>query len=531
MQLFILAMIFSPIVMGILIYAIDHQAFSRGIFLLQLALTAALGTLALEAAPFLRAGTGLLFVAGDWSSRAGIEFRLDRVSSIFVLMTVLAFWYVYLYVWWSRKGDHKFLFFLSMLQGALLGLFTVNDLFSMFVLIELITIACSILITYKKDGISVKAGLYYLLYNSIAMLLFLLGIIFLYQRIGTVNLTLMGELLPQYAGDSGYRWAIALIFSAFCLKSAIFPVYSWLPLAHASAPASVSALLSGLVVKSGLFILLRLGALVFIPGVRELLLILGIISGLFGAAMAFCQSDIKRILAYHTISQVGLIVIGLSVPNNGAEMGALLHIFNHFLFKSLLFLCAGTLITITGERHVGKIRGVFKGNPVLGICMAVGILGITGAPLFNGSISKALIMGTSSIPLAKLLILLINAGTVLSFVKLAAVLTGPRTSAGYPVDARIASPIFMAALVILSYPAEWMLIAGSSQAHLLPVIGHFFSETVKYLLMVMAAVGIYNWAYLPNNQQFKRFDSTKYSFHRGVGILTVFLAFLSLVLV
>lgn len=531
MQPLILSMIFAPIILGILIYAIDRTTFSRGVFVLQGIITALFALIIELALPSLQGGESLSFVAGNWSNQAGIEFRLDRVSLTFVFMTVLAFWYVYLYVWWSQNKDHKFLFFLSMLQGALMALFMVNDLFSMFVMIELITITCSILITYKKDGVSVKAGLYYLLYNSIAMLLFLLGIVFIYLQVGTVNLTLMGEALPQLSKGPVYPWAVALIFSAFCLKSALFPVFSWLPLAHASAPASVSALLSGLVVKSGLFILIRLGALMFIPGVKELLLILGLASGLFGVVMAVMQTDIKRILAYHTISQVGLMVIGLSNPAEGAQVGALLHIFNHFLFKSLLFLCAGTIITLYGERHIGKIQGVFRNNRALGIAMVIGMLGITGAPLFNGSLSKALIIGTASSSLVALGIHVINAGTLLSFVKLSTVLVGPGSPAVKPLDLRIVSPVFMGAVVLLSYPAEWFLLAGGAQAELIHGGFTLLLDMGKYFFSAGGALAFYRWVYLPNRLRFKRFDGIQYSFHRGVGILTVFLAFLTLILV
>lgn len=517
--------------MGILIYAIDRISFSRGLFLLQLLLTIAVGALSWQSMPALWDGMGLLMVAGNWSRLSGIEFRIDRVSIIFMFMTVLAFWYVYLYVWWSRKGDHKFFFFLSMLQGSLLALFMVNDLFSIYVLLEFITISCSILITYKKDGVSVKAGLYYLLNNSIAMLLFLLGIMFIYMVFGTLNLTLIASALPQYANDPGYRWGIALMLSAICLKSAIFPVFSWLPLAHASAPASVSALLSGLVVKSGIFILLRLGAMIFIPGVQELLLILGLTSGLFGAGMAFLQTDIKRILAYHTISQVGLIVVGLSSPGTASEVGALLHIFNHFLFKSLLFLCAGTIITITGERKISRIRGIFQQNRTLGLSMMVGILGITGAPFFNGSISKAMIKGSFMGYQTGPLLFLINAGTILSFVKLSTILFGHRIGTISPSDSRIVSPALVAALVILSYPAELLLLAWLPETVLLTASGNPHIDFLKYTLMVTGAITVYRFIYIPNMMRLKRFESVRYSFHQGVGILVIFLAFISLIVI
>lgn len=531
MEPYLLLFIFSPIVMGILIYAIDRVAFSRGLFLLQAALSLAYAALSWQVYPVLYENRALHFVAGGWSPQAGIAFRVDRVSMLFIFMTVLAFWYAYLYTWWSRQKDHKFLFFLSLLQGALFALFLVNDLFSMFVLIELITVTCSILITYKKDGLSIKAGLYYLLYNSIAMLLLFLGIIFIYMQAGTLNISLIYAAGPDIAADPGYRWGIVLVFAAFCLKSALFPVFGWLPLAHASAPASVSALLSGLVVKSGLFIMLRLGALVFIPGVREVLLILGLISGIFGSAMAFCQTDIKRLLSYSTISQVGLITVGLSASGSQDQLGALLHIFNHFLFKSLLFLCAGVIISITGERSISRIRGLYRQSPALAVSVIIGILGITGAPFFNGSISKALITAGVGGGVAESLLFIINAGTILSFVKLGTVLTGAKRCTQCPTDARIISVFLMAVMVLLSYPSELLLLSMLPEPLYSLNLTDMAKETAKYMLLMAGSVLFYRRVYLPHGHYFTKFEGLTYSFHRGVGILTLLLAVLSLLLV
>lgn len=528
-MLLLLVMIFSPIIIGILIYAVDNVFFSRSVFLLQAGMTMMTGVLIKG---FFDAGmVSWSVVAGNWASQIGVEFVVDRISVLFVLMTVIAFWYVYLYVWWSRKGDHKFLFFLSMLQGALVALFLANDLFTMFVLIEFITITCSILITYKKDGTSVKAGLYYLLYNSIAMLLFLLGLIFVYMQAGTLNITLIESGIGYHVSAMSYRWGIVLIVSAFCLKSAVFPVFSWLPLAHSAAPASVSALLSGLVVKTGLFILLRLGLVVFIPGVTQLLLILGLISGIFGAFMAFAQSDIKKVLAYHTISQVGLIIVGLSTGERVGEIGALLHVFNHFLFKSLLFLCAGTLITWTGHRGIAEIRGVIRKCPLLGWAMLTGILAITGAPFFNGSISKDLIYQSASGAVVQSLLVLINIGTILSFTKVAAILIGPDDGPSYPKDARIWSSVFLAACVLATYPVEAYLLSA-----VIPLPAQIkavspFVAVGKYFMTVGFAIGVYKLLYLPNRLLLKRLDSVRYSFKLGVGVFIVFVSVLSVILV
>ena len=162
-------------------------------------------------------------------------------------------------------------------------------------------------------------------------------------------------------------------------------------------------------------------------------LALGIITGMAGWIIAVSQKDIKLILAYHTISQLGLILIGISLGGT-SRWGAVYHIMNHAVFKSLLFLSAGMIVDTYHTRNIYQIRGVFRTMPVVSIATMAAILGITGAPLFNGSISKYLIQSAEINKAAEIAILLINGGTVLSFVKYALIFFGKPTE---PVTAAI----------------------------------------------------------------------------------------------
>ncbi|MBN2897358.1 MAG: hypothetical protein JXO44_01180 [Clostridia bacterium] len=485
MYYILLSIIFVPLILAILFYLVNKPQFNSMVFLFQVLQTFFVYVLSRSVI----AGESLSYVIGQWPMGIGIELRLDWLSLIFVGMTTLGFWAAYLYCWEEKCRDAKYFFFITFLQGSLVALFLVYDLFSMFILLELVTILGSILITYKKDGYAVKAGLFYLLYNSFGMTIFLVGVIILYISSGSLNMTVAGEIAQGLSQQVHIRFAVACFFVAFSLKSALVPVYTWLPIAHSSAPSSVSALLSGLMVKIGLYGFMRLHGVFSGPFLSQSLMIVGISTALLGVGFAVLQTDIKRILAYHTISQVGLMVVGISSGMEKGMYGGLLHMVNHFAFKTLLFLCAGILITNTGERHIKKIRGVMASNPFLGIAIVIGILGITGAPFFNGSISKYIIKKSVEGTFVTYGLYLVNFGTLVSFIKFGQVLGGPSR---YPFSiewVKSLSIALVATLVLAMFPIG--IVMGGRILH-----GEFFSyynllkESGIYLIMA-----IFGWQF------------------------------------
>lgn len=418
MLLIILSLIFAPIVFAIGVYITQNVKFNRLIFLLQ----------AFQTVMFLRllylwrsSGT-IMFNLGGWQDGIAIELKLGDINMLFLAMVSISFWYVLFYVWEKRKDDHKFLFFTLFLQGSLYAMFCVNDLFTMYILLELNTIISSILIIYKKDGESIRAGFYYLIYNSLAMSIYFLGVIIMYIKFGTLNITMITANAHLYQSQAIFKFAIGLFIAAFAMKSAIVPLFSWLPIAHGSAPSSISAILSGLIVKTGVYGLMLTLSIFKSNELCNLLFVLGVLTSIVGFLYAITQLDIKKILAYHTVSQVGLIIIGISAYNEVANLGALLHIFNHFLFKSLLFLCAGAIISASSERNIKHIHSVFRKSKTISFGLIVGMLAITGMPLFNGYIGKTMIKAGDYMIDARLIFHIINMGTVISFVKLSTIL-------------------------------------------------------------------------------------------------------------
>lgn len=358
----------------------------------------------------------------------GITLFCDLTASIFLMLICFLFLCYFFYSAIRDRALERFNFFLTTLQSLLILIILSKDLFNIFIAIEVATIVNSILIMFKKESRSIYDGLVYLLTNNLGMLFFLMGTGLIYRQFGVLDISVISSMMTGVAGRT-MLLPFAFIMTGVMLKCAIVPLHMWLPHAHGTpgAPTIVSAILSGLYVKGGIYLFIRMREM-FLPAVNMdlLFVIIGVITAFGGIFFAIMQKDIKLILAYHTISQIGLIIFGLCLNNVYAYAGAMLHIINHALFKSLLFLVSGIIIEKYGTRNIREIRGVLKTNPILGFAVIAGILGITGAPLFNGSISKYFILSGTEIFAFELLINLINFGTILSFVKFGQILFGKK---------------------------------------------------------------------------------------------------------
>ncbi len=414
-------LIFIPILASIVIYLFHNKYLNYLVFVVQILITA----LTLIFYRSFEVNTTKTLVFGSWSQNIGIALKNDHLSLLFMLLTVLIWWAILIYSWNKRKHDYKFLFFLIFLEGCFFGLIQTNDLFNLFVFIEIITILSTILILYKKDGFSVRAGLYYLLFNSVGMIFFLIGLIFLYNTNGTLNMDLIAQRIVAVRGSDSILFSYVFIMVAVGVKSAFFPVYNWLPKAHSAAPTAISALLSGLLVKSGLYAFIRLNNMYGLTMFSDFFFYLGFFTAISGAIFAICQKDLKQLLAFSTISQIGVILVGLSSFTGTAFVGGVFHIVNHALIKSLLFLGAGVIIKNYSKLKITEIRGVFKTLPVTSSLMIIAMISLTGVPLMNGFISKSLIKyGLQASPYKLAMFHILNLGTAVLLFKLAQIFYG-----------------------------------------------------------------------------------------------------------
>lgn len=450
----------------------------------------------------------IYLVFGAYNDRFVITFFVDETSALFIGLTVLMFSVIMLYAYASMKHETKFYFFLLFLEAVFIGLLSTNDLFNLFVFLELTTLLVTILIVYKKNESAFKAGLHYLLISSLAAMLFLLGSMFIYYTFGTLNIQMIrAELTPTLLAQPSIQLAYTLIMSGVFVKAAFFPVYSWLPKAHGVATSSVSALLSGLIVKGAIYLIIRLHLQMFgAPyDFSEVIFWLGVLSSLGGALFAMSQKDLKQVLAFHTISQVGLLMMGLMSPHENSYAGGLLHVFNHAFFKGLLFLVAGAIIEHYQTKKISDIHGLWKTMPGISFLLVIGILAITGAPMFNGYVSKSLIKYAFKMDDFKMIFFhLINIFTIISFTKLLRMLPGKKVQTYRPA---IVQWIAMGSLAIMimviglgySWVGEYFFNRAWTNVQLLDVqpwldyVGYALVGFISYTLFIKPDRSFLQW--------------------------------------
>jgi multicomponent Na+:H+ antiporter subunit D len=244
-----------------------------------------------------------------------------------------------------------------------------------------------------------EAAFKYLVLAAAASVLILLSIALLYSRTGTLDFKQVGDnlVMANSYGDKATMFIILLFMVGFGLKMAMVPFHAWLPDAHPSAPAPISAMLSGVVIKaSGVYALMRILYNVIgiqnLPQVGHTILGLGILTIVIASILALVQTDYKRLLAYSSISQIGYILLGFGIGTPLGYIGALYHLMNHATFKSLLFLDSGSTQHATGTRDLNRMGGLAKRMPVTATTSVFGSLAISGVPPFNGFFSKAIIV-------------------------------------------------------------------------------------------------------------------------------------------
>lgn len=286
------------------------------------------------------------------------------------------------------------IFFL--LMAALNGLSMAFDLFNIYVFTEIATLAACALVAIKPKRLCVEAALKYLVLSTLGSGMVLLGISLLYMVTGHLNIGAISEVLP--GAFQQYPWniliALSLFIVGFGIKAALFPLHIWLPDAHSSAPTPSSAILSGLVLKAFAIVIARTVFQVFginlfsqIP-IPEVILLLSTLGIFAGSLLAIGQTDIKRMLAYSSVAQVCYIFLGIALVTKNGAMGGLLHVFNHAVMKSLLFLAAGSIIYKTGIRKIEDLSGIGYRMPLTMAVFSVGALSMVGIPGFSGFISK-----------------------------------------------------------------------------------------------------------------------------------------------
>ena len=370
---------------------------------------ALLGTLLTFIGLLLSVGTaGATVIRAPWAIPGGeLLVRIDAISLIFLLPLLLVFAMTIIFGkdYWPQaqhpENSRKLRLFHGLIAAAMALVFTAQNGILFLFAWEVMALASFFLITTEDDRQETRrAGFIYLVATHTGTLALFALFALLDLSCGSFSLPAAGTL-P--AGAITTTIFLLALF-AFGLKAGIMPLHIWLPGAHAAAPSHISALLSGLMIKTGIYGLVRVTSLfATIPlWWGWVLIILGVITGIFGVAYALAQHDLKRLLAYHSVENIGIITLGLGLALLGRSAGlpelaalglagALLHVINHALFKALLFLSAGVVIHSTGTRDVESMGGLIRSQPWTAALFLGGAVAICGLPPFNGFISEWLI--------------------------------------------------------------------------------------------------------------------------------------------
>jgi formate hydrogenlyase subunit 3/multisubunit Na+/H+ antiporter MnhD subunit len=381
--------------------------------------------------PAIGARAVLTYSMGGWSEPLGIALYLDGLAWTASVMGAVVGLCALLFSFGEKRYESDFYFLFLMLLAGMEGVILTGDLFNMFVFIEIVSISSYLLIAYTLEPKNLWASLRYLLLSSLSIAVFLLGLFLVYRVTGTFSLRLIRDGLDSDLGSvsattsaPGALKALSLAAAALTtgvgLKAAFVPLHTWLPDAHAAAPHPVSALLSGVMIKISFLAIWRILSALSSTGIQALFYWLGPLTAVLAVVLALCQTDSKRLLAFHSVSQMGLITaaFGAAAGDGSAGLGAsLAHIISHSLFKSLLFLSVGAAIHLTGERNLQRSNA--KPPTWLMPFFLVGALSISGLPPFNGFVSKTLVISLfKSSPLLATALRLTAVGTAASMIKL-----------------------------------------------------------------------------------------------------------------
>ncbi|HDL85017.1 MAG TPA: hypothetical protein ENH11_01585 [Candidatus Acetothermia bacterium] len=353
---------------------------------------------------------------------------------------------------------------LTLLTGAT-GMVLTGDIFNLFVFFEILSLSSYALTGYNRDRGGTEAAIKYLIQGSIGSAFILIGIALLYGTTGTLN---MADIAAHVAGvdPTLLFMAMSLLIVGFGVEAAIFPLNAWLPDAHSSAPSSVSAILSGIAIETGAYAVARIVYTVFDGhGIMLVLAILGVVTLLLGEMSAFRQKDdIKRLLAYSSIGQMGLIMLAFGIASDAGVFAALFQLVSHTLAKALLFLASGYIIYRVGSKKLSALAGLGRKMPFTGAMISVAVLSLIGVPPFAGFMSKfsivraALAQHSASYTGLIVLVLLATVIEVGYFMKLLQIMfftqaEGEESVKELPLSALIPITILAALIIIIGvYP-------------------------------------------------------------------------------
>jgi multicomponent Na+:H+ antiporter subunit D len=340
----------------------------------------------------------LTLYVGSWLAPFGIALMADFLSSAMLLISSIIFFTTSIYSLNFIDEEREKLFYYPMLQILMMGVngsFLTNDIFNLYVWYEVMLISSFVLISLGGTKEQFEGGIKYVTINLLASTFFLVSIAFIYGIYGSLNMTDIAFKVKSSDNDFLNYSISFLLLTSFGVKSALFPLFFWLPASYHVAPISISSIFAGLLTKVGVYSIIRVFTLIFnakldiLFSTIILLSALTMLIGVFGAAS---QMDIRRILSFHIISQIGYMTIGLGILTQLSLAAAIFYVIHHIIVKTNLFYVAGIVDKLQNNFHLRKLGYIYKNHPMIGLLFLIPAFSLAGIPPLSGFWAKFLII-------------------------------------------------------------------------------------------------------------------------------------------
>ncbi|MFQ5765623.1 MAG: monovalent cation/H+ antiporter subunit D family protein, partial [Rhodospirillales bacterium] len=340
------------------------------------------------------------YLLGDWAAPWGIAYRIDAANA-FVLVIVSTIGAVVMP--FARRSIEAevpeariYLFYCMYLLclAGLLGITITGDVFNLFVFLEISSLSSYVLISLGRDRRALTAAYRYLVMGTIGATFYVIGIGMMYMMTGTLNMVDLAVIMPAVADTRTILAALAFLTVGLSLKLALFPLHTWLPNAYTYAPSAVTVFLAATATKVAVYALIRILFTVFgavdivAAGVQDVLLILAAVAMIAASTVAIYQDNVKRLLAYSSVAQIGYMVLGISMATVTGLAAGIVHLFNHALMKGGLFMAMGCIFLRIGSVRIADMEGLAERMPLTMAAFVAGGLSLIGVPLTVGFVSK-----------------------------------------------------------------------------------------------------------------------------------------------
>jgi multicomponent Na+:H+ antiporter subunit D len=363
---------------------------------------------------------------GGWATDVGIALVMDRLAAVMVLIGAAMVLVVHVFAIGQGTADGDSAYYeptyLALAAGVSLA-FVAGDLFHLFVAVEVLLMASYVLITLEGTDAQIASGTTYTVLNVIESFVLFLAVGLVYAATGTVNMAALAERVGDLPGGVSLGLNLLLLL-AFGLKAAVFPLFFWLPDSYPTAPSPVTAVFAGLLTKIGVYALIRTEATVFPGQQRSLLLIIGALTIVVGALGALAQGDMKRILSFHIVSQIGYMVVGVGLGTTAAIAATILFVIHQIPVKTALFLVEGTLERAAGTSRLSDIGGMLTRSGTLAVLFALPALSLAGIPPLSGFVGKLGLINAAIGERAWWVVGVALVGSLLTLVSMAKIWTG-----------------------------------------------------------------------------------------------------------